>query len=29
MMYNSEGMYRAAADSTGQAWVGVFEEEVR
>jgi beta-aspartyl-peptidase (threonine type) len=29
MMYNSEGMYRAAADSTGRAWVGVFEEEMR
>lgn len=26
MMYNSEGMYRAAADASGREWVGIFEE---
>jgi L-asparaginase / beta-aspartyl-peptidase len=29
MMYNSEGMYRAAADSSGEAWVAVFDDSVR
>lgn len=26
MMYNSEGMYRAAADASGREWIGIFEE---